>query len=344
MAVKYYEPASAVQVIGGIYKKPELLDEQDKYNLVADDFQTPLHKLLFGTMFNLKAQGISEFDSFAIVSYLSDKPSLMKIFEENRGMDYLNELESKCNADNFDYYYNRVKKFTLMRSLYNIGFDMTTIYDPLELFDDKKIKAQNKWLDETSIEDITAIVDERIEEIKQEYLGNVYSEGQQLGSGALELIERFKQEPEYGIPLVGDLVNTVFRGARLKKAYLRSAASGFGKSRTMLGDACNFSVKEKYENGKWVENEFSEPTLFISTELEIEECQTMALAFISGVNESHILDGEYYAGEEERVIKAAHILAEAPLYIEFLPDFSIRDVESSIKKHIRKFGCKYVAQ
>lgn len=111
----------------------------------------------------------------------------------------------------------------------------------------------------------------------------------------------------------------------------------------MLGDACNFSVKEKYENGKWVENEFSEPTLFISTELEIEECQTMALAFISGVNESHILDGEYYAGEEERVIKAAHILAEAPLYIEFLPDFSIRDVESSIKKHIRKFGCKYVA-
>jgi replicative DNA helicase len=63
---------------------------------------------------------------------------------------------------------------------------------------------------------------------------------------------------------------------------------------------------------------------------------------LSGVNEEHILNGTYERDEEERVRKAAQILTESPLYIEELPDFSLKDIEDKIKKNIRDHDVKYV--
>jgi replicative DNA helicase len=68
----------------------------------------------------------------------------------------------------------------------------------------------------------------------------------------------------------------------------------------------------------------------------------MMLAFLSEVNEEHILNGQYVGDEEERVREAAKILKESPLYLEHLPDFSLKDVEDKIKKNIRDHDVKYI--
>ena len=68
----------------------------------------------------------------------------------------------------------------------------------------------------------------------------------------------------------------------------------------------------------------------------------MMLAFLSNVNEEHIINGKYQGDEEDRVLEAARIIAEAPLYIEPLPDFSLQDIEDTIKKNIRDHDVKYV--
>lgn len=68
----------------------------------------------------------------------------------------------------------------------------------------------------------------------------------------------------------------------------------------------------------------------------------MMLAFLSAVNEDHILNGLYEEGEEERVRQAAEILSKSPIYVEELPDFSLQDVENVIKKNIRERGTRYV--
>ena len=113
----------------------------------------------------------------------------------------------------------------------------------------------------------------------------------------------------------------------------------------MIADACNFACKWIYDdNFGWIRNGTAEPTLFITTEQEMEEIQTMMLAFLSNVEEGHILDGKYEDGEEERILRAAEILKESPLYIEELPDFSLQDVENKIKKNIREHDIKYVCQ
>jgi replicative DNA helicase len=124
---------------------------------------------------------------------------------------------------------------------------------------------------------------------------------------------------------------------------LRSAATGIGKTRSMIADACNIACNKIYDDAfGWISNGICEPTLFITTEQELEEIQTMMLAFLSGVNEEHILNGEYEGDEEQRILQAAAILQNSPLYVEELPDFSLQDVESKIKKNIRDHDVKYV--
>ena len=76
------------------------------------------------------------------------------------------------------------------------------------------------------------------------------------------------EHPEVGAPLFGPLINTVTRGARLNKFYLRSAATGVGKSRSMIADACYLSCEKYYQEGiGWIKSGGGgEPVLFISTE------------------------------------------------------------------------------
>ena len=66
------------------------------------------------------------------------------------------------------------------------------------------------------------------------------------------------------------------------------------------------------------------------------------LAFISNVNEDHILNWQFEEGEEERIFEAKRILEEAPLYVQELPDFSLNDIENKIKREIREHDVKYI--
>lgn len=111
----------------------------------------------------------------------------------------------------------------------------------------------------------------------------------------------------------------------------------------MIADACYIACDQIYDdNFGWIGTGVGQPALFITTEQELEEIQTMMLAFLSNVDEEHILNNQYVGDEEARIQKAAELLSNAPLYIEELPDFSLQDVEDIIKKNIREHDVKYV--
>ena len=243
----------------------------------------------------------------------------------------------------FDYYYGRLKKFSLLRAFDNCGIDVTDIYDADNILDTKKKEYQEEQLDNSTLEQIANKVDEKIDAIRLQYVDDEFGEAQQAGDGIFDLIDKFKEHPEVGVPLYGPLINTVTRGARLKKFYLRSAATGIGKTRSMIADCCYIGCNKIYdETFGWIGSGPAEPVLFITTEQELEEIQTMMLAFLSNVNEEHILNGEYGEGEEERVLQAATLIQQSPIYVEELPDFSLQDVENKIKKNIREHDVKYV--
>lgn len=343
MASKYVDITAIIQVIGNVYNNPSLLDKTDKYSINEEDFADDFHRIIFGSIYKLFELGAAKINLENISDFLSSRPKSEAIYKQQKGEEWLLKASEAADAGSFDYYYGRLKKFSLLRAYDNFGLDVRFIYDPDNIIDVKKKQLQEEQLDNAKLEDLALMVDNKIEEIKEKFVDDVYGEAYQAGQGAIELIERLKERPEVGVPLYGPLINTVTRGARLKKFYLRSAATGIGKSRTMVADACYIGCNKIYdEMFGWISSGPAQPTLFITTEQELEEIQTMMLAFLGGVNEDHILNGRYEGDEEDRVRKAAEILSNSPIYVECLPDFSLQDIEDTIKKNIREHDVKYV--
>jgi replicative DNA helicase len=343
MGSKYVDTTAVMQVIGCVYNNPKILEYTDKYSIVDEDFSDTFHKTVFGAIYKIHELGANKITLESLSDFFATRPKSAAVYKQGKGEEWLLRISENCMPSAFDYYYGRLKKFSLLRAYDNCGVDVSDIYDPDNILDTKKKQMQEDLLDNASLEDIANKVDEKIEAIRYQYVDESFGEAQQAAEGIFELIEKFKEHPEVGVPLYGPLINTVTRGARLKKFYLRSAATGIGKTRSMIADCCYIGCNKIYdENFGWIGSGPAEPVLFITTEQELEEIQTMMLAFLSNVNEEHILNGEYDDGEEERVIQAARLLKESPIYVEELPDFSLQDVENKIKKNIRDHDVKYV--
>ena len=341
---KYAEIPNLVQVIGCIYKNPKLLERDDKYKFNEQDFYDEFHQLVFGCMYNLWQLGAKEITLPAIEDYLTQRPKALAIYKTNKGPEFILKAAEMANVNTFDYYYNRMKKMSLLRAYEEMGMDLTWLYNPDEVMDMKRKQAQEDWLDNATLADIYNKINDKIDSIKLQYVENVTDGGCQIGEGIDELIDSFAETPAVGYPLYDIYTSTTARGARLGKFYLRSAATNVGKTRAMVGDACFIGCSQMWslKENKWVTTGACQSVLFIATEQTLDEIQISAVACISGVEEDHIVMHEYFTGEWERIVKAKQLLKQSKIQFICMPDFSMDDVENMIKKHIRENQVEYI--
>lgn len=333
---------ATIQVLGCLIKQPMLLLDE-KYRLDIEDFPERFHQILYGCIDNLVKQGVQDINSINIDDYLSKFPRQHKVFEDNKGMEYVENAVDLAQLENFDYYYQTFRKFGLLNQLQKKGFDTTIIYDPNVIDVDQQAEMQ-KQFDRLSVQDIFTRYELSISELKEVYDSSSESTGVQAADGMMALKEQYKEAPEVGVPFNSGKLTTIARGRRLKKVYLKSSPSGFGKTRVSIGDAIHISVPFFYDSNinEWINTGCCVPTLFITTELEVDEIQSLVMAYVSGVPEEHILDGKYLKGEEERVDRAIEFINDSPLFIEQIPNFDIGDIENTIKKYKLKYQVGYV--
>ena len=342
---RYVDTPALVQVIGCVYQNPTLLDNES-YSFTLNDFIEEFHKVIFGSIYNLHQLGAEKIDSITIENYLDQRPKKLAVYKTNKGAEYLEKVSENCQPEAFNFYYHRMKKMTLLRA-YNekVGMDLSNFYDMDNIFDQKKKQKQEDWLDNHTEEQIADIINDKIEDIKLKYVDAVAGDDIiQAGEGAEDLWNELQTTPDIGYPLYGNLINTITRGARLGKFYLRSAATNVGKSRAMVADCCNIACNEIYDTvtKQWISNGTQEPSIYVMTEQIFSEVQTMMWAFIAAVPEDHILTNRYEPGEIDRVIRAQEIIKRSPLYLKQLHDFSLKDIENLIKLAVRKFNIRYV--
>lgn len=338
MISKYYDSSAAIQVIGGCMREPSRMDSDGKYFFNEMDFCNDLHQVIFGAMYTLYNSGVTKHIGKEIENFLQDKPKDLGIYKANRGREWILNTYNSVDGNGFDYYYSRLKKMSLLRAYDSCGIDVTDIYDPDNILDLDKKQRQDKNLDETPIEQIADEIENKFAFVRDMYIDNYDNESCQIGEGVEQLIQDLAISPARGYALFDKYEDSIAMGGRLGKFYLRSAASGVGKSRSDMADACFFSCSEYYnDKGEWEKLYNRVPTLYISVELDIEELQTMALAFIGNIPEDHILEQERLEfDEKERLVKAIKILENAPLYMEYLPNYGLKDVENCVKRNIRQ--------
>ena len=142
---KYTDTSSIVQVIGNIFNNPNILDMDEKYFFVEEDFVEEFHQIIFGSIYNLHQLGAKEISISSIEDYLEQRPKKLAIYKSFNGAEYLTKCSKGAKFSAFDYYYNRMKKMTLFRAYQEIaGMDLSDLYDPDNILDAKKKQKQEE--------------------------------------------------------------------------------------------------------------------------------------------------------------------------------------------------------
>lgn len=244
---------------------------------------------------------------------------------------------------NFSYYYNQFHKISLLRQLQLQGQDITQFYceDPLH----PKYQEISERFERLTTNDIINTIKGNLADLENHYTENSVIEEMSAYEGIEKLINDLKEKPETGALFQGEIFNTVSRGARLGKLYLRSAASGIGKSRTMIGDCCTLAYPIRYDRvqKQWVSTGSCEKVLYIATEQDIAEIQTMILSYLTGINEEVFLYGNFQFVDMGIIMKAVELIKRYKdnLWLVRISDPSATIVKNVIRKYNTQKNINY---
>lgn len=319
--------------------RPELLSDVDKYQLEPTDFSQQLDKMIFSAIYNLFAGGAEKIHTIDVDTYLQTNEVAKSLLEKNNGLAFIQDCEDLADPANFQLYYNKLKKINLLRDLQKNGRDISEFYceDPLN----ERYSEINERFEKMTATDIFNSLRGELADLENKYVINSVVEESNAAQGIRELIKNLKETPEIGVHLQGEIFNTVCRGGRKGKLYLRSAGSGVGKTRSMVGDACQIAYPVRYDTKyqKWVYTGEPEKVLYVMTEQDPAEIQTMILAYLTGYNEDMFLYGTYKDEHMDRIMKAIDIMERYKDYMLFarIPD----PCASVIKNLFRRYSLQY---
>ena len=337
-----YNTHAIEKVLAGLCQDNDLI-VSGNYPLRLEDFCESKYKAIYMALYNLYTLGNSHIDIHDIEGYFKEQKELYQKFVADGGMDMLYQIYYDDTPLNFEYNYSLVKKHSLLNDLNKAGIDTTDLYD--KSLPPDKFEKQMALFNAMDVEDIFKFYEGKISNVQSKYETFLEKTCITVADGLEELYKQLATAPEVGLPLEGDIYNTVARGARLKKLYIDSASTGGGKSRRMVGNACKLAFPLRYDTKKkeWVNTGIENKVLYITTELEHAEVQTMVIAYVSGVDEDKILNHRYKDDEQERVELAIKYIENYDnLIIEFLPNPSFASIQTIIRKHCLQDDVKFV--
>lgn len=329
-----------IQILGSLMAKPDLLSDVDKYQLEPTDFNQQLDKMVFSAIYNLFAGGAERIHTVDVDTYLQSNDVAKNLLEKNNGLSFIQDCEELAEPANFQVYYNKLKKINLLRDLQKNGKDISPFYCE-DTLNPNCVKI-NERFENLTASDIIKELQGELAILENKYAVNSVVEESNASTGIRELVKNLRETPEIGVKLQGEIFNTVCRGGRKGKLYLRSAGSGVGKTRSMVGDACNIAYPVRYDTKyqKWVYTGEPEKVLYIMTEQDPAEIQTMILAYLTGYNEDLFLYGNYKDEHMDRIMKAIDIMERYSDNFLFarIPDPCASIIKNLFRRYNLQFG------
>lgn len=332
------------EVLGSFMQNPKFMRE---YKVNNEDFPELFHRLVFASINNLAKSGITDIDAVAIDEYLSHYEVQYKVFQDHDGVSYTRTIKTLAKPENVRYYYDQLKKFSLLRRYHENGFNVSEYFDPHET-DPKVCEEKRKRLDKESLGEIINHFKLRQLAITEPFIENENRESKKAGDHGLEQIEAWKKSVGWGLGFSSAYLTTVLHGMKPKAFTIKSAGTGVGKTRTALADLA-YACSPYYWDSKtqsWAKNPngIRNGAVYIGTEMELlHEVDPILWAYIADVPEDHIKYNTYEVGEEERVRTAVKMLQnDSNIWLEYLPDFTVGALSDVIEKHVLNHHVKHV--
>ena len=319
-----------------------------QFPLEKDDFKPNLsHRIIYISICQLADRGCAVIDAKELVTYLENGyieqfNALKEDLSDGNVISYIETLKQLDNDKSYAYWYNEVRKRSLLRKYRDNGFDISEFWD-----EDKSEEKNLAHLDRFDIKDIIYHFDELQTDLRHTYLVEEGIQRVQAGVGFEEVKEEFKATPFFGACINSPYQTTLYRGWVKGHVIMNSAPSGHGKTIRAVGELCNVCATELWNpiTKQWEVNKNRQGTgLYINTELDLMlELNPCFVAYISNVPRHKIMDGKYDSPEEEaRVDHGIEVLKESGMYLEDNPNFTLRTIEDSIKYYKQKANISYV--
>lgn len=318
------------------------------YPLSKEDFKPNLsHKIIYITICQLADRGCNEIDPKEFITYLENGyteqlNSLKEDISDGNIINYIDTLKQLDNTKSYEYWYNEVRKRSLLRRYRDSGFDITEFWN-----EDKSEEKNTAKLNKFTLKDITSHFDVFQTKLKQEFIVEENVRRIRAGENYEEIKEAFKNTPYFGACMVGAYQTTLFRGWVKGHLIVNSAPSGHGKSIRAVGELCNVCALSLWDDkvNDFVPNpNYKGSGLYINTEMDLElELTPCFLAYISNVPRHKIMDGRYDDKEEEkRVDTAIQILRDSNIFLVDDPNFTLRSTEDNIKYYKEQYDIQYM--
>lgn len=344
----YSNKMAVIQVIGALANNPFLL-EDDKYRFFAKDFPEDFHRYVFKAIVGIATQSdggnidIDRIDPIEVEQWLKNYPEWYQVFVSNDGVNWMKRAMSAYVPGKLHYYYNQLKKYSLLNAMVEKGIDTRPILDPT-LVDPVEVMKRQERFDAMTIRDLISTVEMNVLDLKEKYDSSENCVESQAADGLDDLLESLEEAPEIGPAFRSRYLTTAYRGARRGTVLVETAPQGVGKSREQAGESAHFAVPLRYDLKKkaWVKDGYNLKTLLISSELTRKEVQYMWLAYLTGIEEERIAIHDISKEEEERLRVAKDLLRNANLYFVEISNYDITDIENVIKRYVLAKDVGYV--
>ena len=325
-------------------KKPQLLSEIDKYSFILTDFSTRFERSIFMAIEGLYRNGATKIQPIDIENFLESDQVSAKVFKDKNGIEYLQDIIELSEVDNFDFYYNRFKKFNLLKDLKKQGFDISEFYcDDLT---NPKAEEINQAFNFLFPKDITDAVRKKLLGIESKYETTDEIEVEAAANGMDKLVGELGAAYEIGMPVQGNIYNQVIDGAKKGTLTIRSAASGVGKTSNAIADACYLAYPFRYNaiTCNWEQVGNSEKVLFIVTEQRFKEVRLMILAYLTDINRSRFKYADFSDRESAVITQAIHLMKkyEDNLILVKMPNPTIESVKTIVRENCIVHDIGYV--
>ena len=324
------------QILGSLMKHPQFLSEVDKYSLTLEDFSTRFEKYIFAAIQGLWQNGAQKITVFDVENYLEANAAAKKTFELQNGIEYLQDVEEFSNIENFPMYYTKLKKLNLLRDLKKQGFDTRDFY--IEDLTAPNADEVNARFEELSVQDIVVGVKKKLLTLESDYAGTEEVQEWDIAGDIDDLVESFGEDGSVGLPIQGSILTKVIDGAQRSCLTIRSGASGTGKTRNAVADACLLAFPIRYNSHtcEWEQKGHNEKVLFIITEQTDKQIKKMILAYLTDMNESKFKYGKFTEQEKKIIEQGKQVMKEfsSNFILVRIPNPTIDLVKTKVREKV----------
>ena len=334
--------ASSVNLLLGSLLNDSSLCVSDKYPLDKTDFCIQYQKFIYVSICNLYKRGTKNIGFMELDTYLSKYPEQYEVFKDCGGRgnveDYIDTVMELADVENYENYYNDVRKLSCLREFRDNGFDIEKFWS----YNDSD-EVNFRKLESVELKDIINEYSIKQIDMEKKYLkASSLIEETQAGYGWEEVKKSLQESPLYGHSFGSDLLNTVTRGMLNGSLNCFSSSTGVGKTTVAFGTVCNICAKQiwDYETEQFIDNPKNtcNGALIIQFELDnMIECTSKLVAYISGVPTDIILDGQYTQEQSDRIDKGNEILKESNIHLVYMPNFTTKLIDKTIAEYKTKY-------